>query len=235
MENMNNWLLVKTRSCVNVGQAPMIRASVVNPKANPFFPGNISARQVSVIGMVKLKKKAPMMAMNGTREKNASKGAETISPVKATLVHPYRSPRIPPKAFPNATPHVRTTSKTGSDFQGIIRLNPTTPLIPIETSSNRMMVSNNLKLPGNLWWASVSAPYLEKSNASLASAALDLPDGLRTCEIGGTLRAGTQGIISAWEAISAARAETFALNLDRGLLVLNSWFGLQELAAKKSS
>jgi len=39
----------------------------------------------------------------------------------------------------------------------------------------------------------------------------------------------------AWEAISAARAETFALNLDRGLLVLNSWFGLQELAGKKTS
>jgi len=39
----------------------------------------------------------------------------------------------------------------------------------------------------------------------------------------------------AWEAISAARAETFALNLDRGLLVLNSWFGLQELAAKQTS
>lgn len=37
-----------------------------------------------------------------------------------------------------------------------------------------------------------------------------------------------------WEAISAARAETFALNLDRGLLVLNSWFGLQELAARQS-
>jgi DNA polymerase-3 subunit delta' len=39
----------------------------------------------------------------------------------------------------------------------------------------------------------------------------------------------------AWEAISAARAETFALNLDRGLLVLNSWFGLQELAGKQTS
>ncbi|MEM7399248.1 MAG: AAA family ATPase, partial [Pseudomonadota bacterium] len=38
-----------------------------------------------------------------------------------------------------------------------------------------------------------------------------------------------------WEAISAARAETFALNLDRGLLVLNSWFGLQELASRPTS
>ncbi|MDJ0513625.1 MAG: DNA polymerase III subunit delta' [Methyloceanibacter sp.] len=38
-----------------------------------------------------------------------------------------------------------------------------------------------------------------------------------------------------WEAISAARAETFALNLDRSLLVLNSWFGLQELASRSTS
>jgi hypothetical protein len=34
----------------------------------------------------------------------------------------------------------------------------------------------------------------------------------------------------AWEAISQARAEAFALNLDRSLLVLNTWFRLQQLA-----
>ncbi len=39
----------------------------------------------------------------------------------------------------------------------------------------------------------------------------------------------------AWEAISAARGETFALNLDRGLLVLNSWFSLQRLASSQTS
>lgn len=33
----------------------------------------------------------------------------------------------------------------------------------------------------------------------------------------------------AWEEISAARSETFALNLDRSLLILNSWFRLQKL------
>lgn len=32
-----------------------------------------------------------------------------------------------------------------------------------------------------------------------------------------------------WERIFEARAEAFALNLDRSLLVLNTWFGLQEL------
>ena len=128
----------------------MIRANVVNPKANPLLPGSMSARQVSVIGMVRLKKKAPMMAMGGTRAKNASKGAETTSPDSATLVHQYLSPKTPPKAFPNTTPHVRTTSKTGSHFQGITRLNPTIPLIAIERSSNRMTVSNHLKFPGNL-------------------------------------------------------------------------------------
>jgi DNA polymerase-3 subunit delta' len=33
----------------------------------------------------------------------------------------------------------------------------------------------------------------------------------------------------AWEAISEAQSEAFALNLDRGLLVLDSWFRLQQL------
>jgi DNA polymerase III subunit delta' len=34
----------------------------------------------------------------------------------------------------------------------------------------------------------------------------------------------------AWETIAAARSETFALNLDRTLLVLTTWFRLQQLA-----
>jgi len=34
----------------------------------------------------------------------------------------------------------------------------------------------------------------------------------------------------AWEAISEARSEAFALNLDRGLLVLGTWFRLQHVA-----
>jgi len=32
-----------------------------------------------------------------------------------------------------------------------------------------------------------------------------------------------------WEALSEARAEAFALNLDRSLLVLDIWFRLQQL------
>jgi DNA polymerase-3 subunit delta' len=38
-----------------------------------------------------------------------------------------------------------------------------------------------------------------------------------------------------WETISAARAETLALNLDRGLFVLDSWFGLQDIALRTPS
>ena len=34
----------------------------------------------------------------------------------------------------------------------------------------------------------------------------------------------------AWEAISEAKAEAQALNLDRGLLLLESWFRLQQVA-----
>ncbi|MEZ5876152.1 MAG: hypothetical protein R3D30_15515 [Hyphomicrobiales bacterium] len=33
----------------------------------------------------------------------------------------------------------------------------------------------------------------------------------------------------AWEAISEARDEAFALNLDRSVLVLDAWFRLQQL------
>lgn len=36
----------------------------------------------------------------------------------------------------------------------------------------------------------------------------------------------------AWEALSEARAEAFALNLDRSLLVLDSWFRLQRLVGE---
>ena len=36
----------------------------------------------------------------------------------------------------------------------------------------------------------------------------------------------------AWETISKARAESFALNLDRSLLVLDTWFGLQQLVTR---
>ena len=34
----------------------------------------------------------------------------------------------------------------------------------------------------------------------------------------------------AWEAMSEAKAEAFALNLDRGLLLLETWFRLQQVA-----
>ncbi len=38
----------------------------------------------------------------------------------------------------------------------------------------------------------------------------------------------------AWETISAARSETFALNLDRSLLILNTWFSLQKLVQERA-
>ena len=57
------------------------------------------------------------------------------------------------------------------------------------------------------------------------------PDFARRLITPETLRAWAES----WETISAARAETMALNLDRGLLVLNSWFGLQHLASRTPS
>jgi 3-hydroxy-3-methylglutaryl CoA synthase len=54
-----------------------------------------------------------------------------------------------------------------------------------------------------LYFASTSAPYKEKSCASLIAAAADLPIEVRTLDFGGSLRAGTSALISGIESISA--------------------------------
>jgi 3-hydroxy-3-methylglutaryl CoA synthase len=56
-----------------------------------------------------------------------------------------------------------------------------------------------------LYFASTTAPYDEKSSASLIAAAVDLPAGVRTMDFGGSLRSGTSALISAFEAVTAGR------------------------------
>jgi 3-hydroxy-3-methylglutaryl CoA synthase len=56
-----------------------------------------------------------------------------------------------------------------------------------------------------LYFASTTAPYEEKSSASLIAAAVDLPAGVRTMDFGGSLRSGTSALISAFEAVTSGR------------------------------
>jgi 3-hydroxy-3-methylglutaryl CoA synthase len=56
---------------------------------------------------------------------------------------------------------------------------------------------------GALLFASVSPPYAEKSTASLVSAAVDLGNGIRTGDFGGSLRAGTNALLSAIDGVKA--------------------------------
>ncbi|UCH87964.1 MAG: hydroxymethylglutaryl-CoA synthase family protein, partial [Thermoplasmata archaeon] len=56
-----------------------------------------------------------------------------------------------------------------------------------------------------LYFATTTAPYNEKSSASLIAAAADLPAGVRTMDFAGSLRAGTSALIAGIESIMADR------------------------------
>ncbi len=59
---------------------------------------------------------------------------------------------------------------------------------------------------GACFFASTSAPYLEKSNATLLATAVDLPVEVLTADLGGALRAGTTALRLAFDAVRAGTA-----------------------------
>ncbi len=68
---------------------------------------------------------------------------------------------------------------------------------------------------GAVYVASASAPYAEKSAASLLAGACDLPfAGLRTVDLGGTPRAGLQALIAAFERTADATGDALVVASD---------------------
>lgn len=59
---------------------------------------------------------------------------------------------------------------------------------------------------GACFFASTSAPYLEKSNATVLAAAVDLPTELLTADVGGSLRCATSALRLALAAVRAGTA-----------------------------
>ncbi|MCX5999286.1 MAG: OB-fold domain-containing protein [Chloroflexi bacterium] len=57
-----------------------------------------------------------------------------------------------------------------------------------------------------LFFATTTSPYKERLGSSIIAAALDLPPGIRTMDVTGTLRAGTIAIAAAVDAINAGSA-----------------------------
>ena len=57
-----------------------------------------------------------------------------------------------------------------------------------------------------LFFASTTSPYKERLGSSILAAALDLPPGIRTMDVTGTLRAGTTAIAAALDAVNAGSA-----------------------------
>jgi len=51
--------------------------------------------------------------------------------------------------------------------------------------------------------ASTSLPYAERQNGAIAAAALDLPEGARTTDLGGSTRSGTSAVLAGLDAVAA--------------------------------
>ncbi len=60
---------------------------------------------------------------------------------------------------------------------------------------------------GGLYFASTTAPYLEKGCAALIAKALDLPRGLLTADFAHSLRSGTNALLAALAVVESGRAE----------------------------
>lgn len=59
-----------------------------------------------------------------------------------------------------------------------------------------------------LFFATTTPPFLEKQNAAVAAAALGLPKAARALDVTGSLRAGTQALLAAFDAVKSGSAQT---------------------------
>src|SRR5262245_23076947 len=66
-----------------------------------------------------------------------------------------------------------------------------------------VLAGRDLKRIGACFFASTSAPYVEKSNATVLATAVDLPIQILTADVGGSLRAGTTALRLAIDAVAA--------------------------------
>jgi 3-hydroxy-3-methylglutaryl CoA synthase len=62
---------------------------------------------------------------------------------------------------------------------------------------------------GGLYLASTTAPHLERQNAAICSAALDLKTDIRAADFGASLKSGTSALISACDAVKSGDIKSF--------------------------
>jgi len=75
----------------------------------------------------------------------------------------------------------------------------------VEAARNCIRVNGLSKACEALYFCSTTFPYLEKQGSAIVAEVLDLPHTTMTVDVGNTLRAGTQGLILATDAIRAGR------------------------------
>lgn len=76
----------------------------------------------------------------------------------------------------------------------------------VEATRNSYRVTGFPMEVDGLYFCSTTSPYLEKQSAAVMAEVFELPESTMTLDVGDTLRAGTQGIILALDAIRSGRS-----------------------------
>lgn len=107
-----------TSNPINAGSAPIASENDAIPKAIPLDAGMRFASEISVTGMVKLKRNAVSMPMAGNAAAKGKRAAEPARDAIEAAASPRRSASTPPAAFPATMPATSPAANAMSAFQG---------------------------------------------------------------------------------------------------------------------
>jgi 3-hydroxy-3-methylglutaryl CoA synthase len=95
----------------------------------------------------------------------------------------------------------------GRGEKAVANYDEDTLTMAVEASRNNNISNSLLNDTDLLYFCSTTPPYLEKQNSATIAEVLQLPETTQTVDVTNSLRAGTQGLIMATDAILAGRAK----------------------------
>ena len=104
-------------------------------------------------------------------------------------------------------------AKAGSGERRVANFDEDSVTMAIEAGFKCLKEEGRDKIKG-LYFASTTAPYWEKQCASICAGVLDLPSGIRTCDLAGSTRASTNALIAAIDAVKAGIGDTLIVTAD---------------------
>ena len=104
-------------------------------------------------------------------------------------------------------------AKAGVGERRVANFDEDSITMAIEAGFKCLKGENRDKIKG-VYFASTTAPYWEKQCASMCAGVLDLPSDIRTCDFGGSTRAGTNALLAAADAVRAGLGDILVVTAD---------------------